>query len=98
MRENYRTSFAHLALLLDLRPESREFVKAEPLLVGDPEQKRWGNTAFLKSADTSVRKMADLVMPQSHKLVIQRQKSSPELTNVKPKKDLLSGAWIYWCA
>jgi hypothetical protein len=47
MRAKHLTSFDHLALLLDPRPEYRKFVMEEPLIVGDSEQKTWGNTAVL---------------------------------------------------
>jgi hypothetical protein len=41
------TTFAHLALLFDPRPEYIEFVTPEPLIVGDPAEKTLGNTAVL---------------------------------------------------
>jgi hypothetical protein len=56
------------------------------VLDGDPEQKTWGNTAFFKSADTAIREMSDLVLPDTRTLVIGRQMSSPDLSPVEAKR------------
>jgi hypothetical protein len=92
MRAKHITSFAHLALLLDPRSEHRRFVGQEPLIVGDPVQKTWGNTEFLTSADSAIREMADLVLPDTHRVVMERQKSSPLMSTLEVKRALLSGA------
>jgi hypothetical protein len=92
LRANHFTGFAHLALLLDPRPQYREFVKGEKLIIGSHEGKDYGNTAFLNSADKSLRGIADMVLADSHKTVRERSSQAPNMSLLDIKHALLSGA------
>jgi hypothetical protein len=91
-RADHMTGFSHLALLLDPRPQFREFVKRETLIVGDTETKNVGNTEFLSSADSCLREMADIVLHDTHKTVVERSKKMPTVALVDVKQALLTGA------
>jgi hypothetical protein len=92
LRTKHVSSFAHLSLLLNPRSKHRHFTQNEPLIVGDVEQKTWGNTEFLRSADACIRDMADMVLPDDHKLVLAKIRNDPTLSVVQAKRALLSGA------
>ena len=89
-RADHLTGFSHLALLLDPRRKYRDFVQGEVQIIG--EGKNVGNTPFLSSADTCLRGMADIVLPDNHKTVVERSKGSPELSLTEVKQALLTGA------
>ncbi len=91
-RADHLTGLAHLSLLLDPRADHRNFVSNEPLIMGSEQDRNWGNTAFIRSADQSLRSMADVVLSDSHKIVVERAKVSRQLSLVKVKEALLSGA------
>jgi hypothetical protein len=87
------SGFSHLALLLDPRPRYRAFVTSDPLIVGSVESKNVGNTDFLGSADTALRDMADLILPDNHQVVIERKKKNGgDLSLLSCKQAILSGA------
>lgn len=80
---------------MDPRPRYRAFVKSNPLIVGSVESKNVGNTDFITSADTALRDMADLILPDNHHVVVQRRKKSGgELSLLSCKQAILSGALI----
>jgi hypothetical protein len=91
-RADHLTGLAHLSLLLDPRPEHREFVLNEPSIMGTDHEKNWGNTAVIRSADECLRSMADVVLSDDDKIVVERSKTSHELSLAKVKQALLSGA------
>jgi hypothetical protein len=67
-------------------------VSNEPLIMGSEQDRNWGNTAIIRSADECLRSMADVVLSDSHKIVVERSKVSRELSLVKVKEALLSSA------
>jgi hypothetical protein len=87
------SGFSNLALLLDPRPRYRAFVISDPLITGSVEAKNRGNTDFLTFADTALRDMADLILPDNHHIVVERKKKSGgELYLRSCEQAVLSGA------
>jgi hypothetical protein len=85
--------FSHLALLLDPRPRCRAFVISDPVITGSVEAKILGNTDLLTSADTALRDMADLILPDNHHIAVEREKKSGgELSLRSCKQAIPSGA------
>jgi hypothetical protein len=91
-RAEHVTSFSHLALLLDPRPEYRAFVQSESIILGSVEERNRGNTGFIASADSALRAMVDLVLPDDNKTVQHRHEKHNSLSLVEVKAAILSGA------
>jgi hypothetical protein len=64
----------------------------EPMILGTAEEKNFGNTAFIQSADACIRQMASVALPDSHKTLVEVQKKNPAMSVVETKQAILSGA------